>query len=318
MKILFLATAFNGMAQRAWIELDRLNHQVKVQIASGAEAMLQAVEAFQPELIIAPFLKTKIPEHIWKNHLCLVIHPGVPGDRGAASLDWAILNRKPEWGVTILQAAEKMDAGAIWASGAFPMREASKACLYRHEVTQTAMTCLLKAVENVQTPGFQPAPLDYSDPLVTGTWNRSTQQADYQFSWTDDPADILRKLRAADSDPGVLLQLGNMEFFAFGGHPEEQLRGAPGQIIAQRAKAISIGAGSKALWITHLKAHEPGAVKLPALLALGAGAEQIPADECSPFAVTTAATFREIRYEERGDVGYLQFDYYNGDMDTDQ
>ena len=34
MKILFITTSFNGMSQRAWVELDRLNHQVKVHIAS--------------------------------------------------------------------------------------------------------------------------------------------------------------------------------------------------------------------------------------------------------------------------------------------
>ena len=29
-------------------------------------------------------------------------------------------------------------------------------------------------------------------------------------------------------------------------------------------------------------------------------------------------TFREIAYEERGGVGYLRFDFYNGAMSTDQ
>ena len=102
MKILFLTSAFNGMAQRAWIELDRLNHQVRVQIATNPAAMEAAVEEFQPELIIAPYLKKKIPENIWKKNVCLIIHPGVKGDRGASSLDWAILNNEKQWGVSIL------------------------------------------------------------------------------------------------------------------------------------------------------------------------------------------------------------------------
>jgi len=181
MKILFLTTAFNGMAQRAWIELDRLNHAVKVQIASSSAAMEVAVADFQPELIIAPFLKKKIPESIWKNHTCLIIHPGIKGDRGASSLDWAILKEEKEWGVTILQAAEKMDAGAIWASTTFPMRTGTKACLYRHEVTQAAIKGLLSAVENFQDPTFQPEPLDYANSTIKGTWNRSTQAIDFQF-----------------------------------------------------------------------------------------------------------------------------------------
>ncbi|MDP4108218.1 MAG: hydrogenase maturation protein, partial [Bacillota bacterium] len=97
MKILIITTSFNGMSQRAWVELDRLNHQVKVHIATTQENMQNAVSNYQPELIIAPYLKTVIPEAIWKNYTCLIIHPGIVGDRGSASLDWAILNNETEW-----------------------------------------------------------------------------------------------------------------------------------------------------------------------------------------------------------------------------
>lgn len=318
MKILFLTTAFNGMAQRAWIELDRLDHQVKVQIATDAEAMTNAVEEFQPELIIAPFLKKKIPESIWRNHLCLVIHPGIEGDRGASSLDWAILNGEKEWGVTILQAAEKMDAGDIWAACRFPMRDAAKACLYRHEVTQAAIIALLKAIENFQTPGFQPIRLDYSDPHITGKWNNSTRQSDYQFSWNDKAAEIFKKIRAADSDPGVLVKLRDAEYFAFGGHLEEKLKGGAGQILAKRNKAICVATGDKAIWLTHLRAPEEDAIKLPATIALGDGAAGIPANDLSPFDTIPGATFQEIRYREAGETAYIHFDFYNGALDTDQ
>src|SRR5699024_9720384 len=139
MKILFITTSFNGMSQRAWLELDRLDHQVNVHIAIDGEHLIQAADDYGPDLIIAPFLKKKIPTEIWENYVCLIIHPGIKGDRGASSLDWAILRQKERWGTTILQADEKMDAGPVWASHTFAMRPVSKACLYRHEVTQAAI-----------------------------------------------------------------------------------------------------------------------------------------------------------------------------------
>ena len=327
MKILFLTTAFNGLAQRAWIELDRLNHQVKVQIASDAEAMVRATTEFQPELIVAPFLKKKIPEQVWKNYRCLVVHPGIPGDRGASSLDWAILNGEKEWGVSILEAVEKMDAGAVWASAAFPMRAVSKACLYRHEVTQAAAKALLTAIKNIQTPGFRPTYPDDVRPDIRGRWNRSTQASDYRFEWTGNTADILNKIRAADSDPGAPVQFFGEDYFAFGGHPEERLTGPAGQIIARRDAAICVATGDKALWLTHLKPDRDGAIKLPATLALGEKAAHIACDELSPFewmyfnAVSgrpTPDTFQEIRYREEKETGYIWFDFYNGAMSTDQ
>ena len=318
MKILFLTSAFNGMAQRAWIELDRLNHAVKVQIASSPETMEKGLADFQPELIIAPFLKKKIPANIWKNYTCLIVHPGIKGDRGASSLDWAILKEEKEWGVTILQAAEKMDAGAIWSSSTFPMRRSTKACLYRQEVTQSAMKSLLKAVENFQDPTFQPEALDYNKPTIRGKWNRSIQAADFQFDWEESTAIILKKINAADSEPGVLIQLFGDDYYCYGGHLEENLRGETGEIIAQRNKAICIATKEKGIWLTHLKRAEEGNIKLPAAIVLEAVIDEIPVKELSPFDQTKGATFQEIRYEEIGEVGYIYFDFYNGAMDTDQ
>ena len=318
MKILFLTTAFNGMTQRAWIELDRLNHQVKVQIATDAAVMVKAVKEFQPELIIAPFLKKKIPESIWKNHTCLIVHPGIKGDRGASSLDWAILNDEKEWGVTILQAAEKMDAGDIWASYKFPMRRTSKANLYRHEVTQTAMKSLLEAVEHFQNPDFQPAYLGYSNEAIKGRWNRSIKQTDFKFSWEEKAEDILKKINAADSAPGVLIEFFGKKFFAYGGHLEETLKGETGSVLRKRNKAICVATSDKAVWLTHLKVNQKGAIKLPATIALGEHENAILSNEISPFEITEQATFQEIRYEEDEEIGYLHFDFYNGAMDTDQ
>ena len=91
------------------------------------------------ELILAPFLKRAIPASVWQQHLCLVVHPGPPGDRGPSALDWAILRGATAWGVTVLQANAEWDAGPVWASALFPMRAARKSSLYRNEVTEAAV-----------------------------------------------------------------------------------------------------------------------------------------------------------------------------------
>lgn len=318
MKILFITTSFNGMAQRAWLELDRLDHQVKVHIAGDDEAMIEAAKDFAPELIIAPFLKKKIPAEIWKNHTCLIIHPGIKGDRGASSLDWAILNREDEWGVTILQASEKMDAGPIWVSHRFDMRPVSKACLYRHEVTQAAMKGLMEAVEKFRDETFKPQLLDYSDPGVNGGWKRSTRQSDFAFSWSDATDDIILKIRAADSDPGVFTEINETQYYCYGAHREDSLRGKAGKIIAQRNEAICVGTGEEAVWITHLKGVEKGAIKLPAAVTMGEDVKDIPEYSLDPFEENNGSTFREIYYQEEGEVGFLHFNFYNGAMSTDQ
>ncbi len=318
MKIQFVTTAFNGMAQRLWIEIDRLNHEVKVHIVTTQEKMIEAVDNYKPDLIIAPFLTSKIPAQIYENYICLIVHPGIKGDRGASSLDWAILQNKKTWGVTILQAAEKMDAGSIWATNEFKMRNVSKAEIYRNEVTQAAAKGILQVLNIWKDENFEPEKLDYSKPEIKGRWNSKTTQNDYFFSWKENAQSIIRKINAADSSPGVKITIFNVDYYCFGAHLEKKIKGKPGEVIAQRNKAICIATNEDAVWLTHLKDARKDSIKLPAISALNEIDNRIPVVECSPFDKISYQTWREIRFVQEGDIGYLHFDFYNGAMSTSQ
>ncbi len=139
MRILLLAHSFNSLTQRLWVELTDAGHEVSLEFDVRDSVTIEAVRMFEPDLIVAPFLKRAIPEAVWRHHRCLVIHPGIRGDRGPSALDWAVLDGESRWGVTALQANAEMDAGDIWASVEFDMRPASKGSLYRNEVTEAAV-----------------------------------------------------------------------------------------------------------------------------------------------------------------------------------
>jgi folate-dependent phosphoribosylglycinamide formyltransferase PurN len=172
MNILLLSSAYNTLTQHAHVELKARQHRVGVAVVGSADDMAEAVEAFQPDLILCPMLTQIIPSSIWDSHRCIILHPGIIGDRGSASLDWAILNEEPTWGTTAVEAAVHVDSGPIWATNEFTMREGSKSSLYRDEVTRAAMKAMLDAVERYTSGLFVPAPLDYSAPDVRGRYRR--------------------------------------------------------------------------------------------------------------------------------------------------
>ncbi len=58
--------------------------------------------------------------------------------------------------------------------------------------------------------------------------------------------------------------------------------------------------------------------KRPATVALGTLADGLQWSEETPPEEPEACGYREIRYEERGPVGYLHFDFYNGALCTAQ
>jgi putative two-component system hydrogenase maturation factor HypX/HoxX len=96
LRILLLCSSFNGLTQRAWLELRRAGHDVSVELALSERVMLEAAELAKPDLVICPFLKEKVPARLWQTQRTIIIHPGPPGDRGPSSLDWAIADAEPE------------------------------------------------------------------------------------------------------------------------------------------------------------------------------------------------------------------------------
>ena len=61
---------------------DWLGHQVKVVVVDFAAAMESAVAGHDPGLIVCPFLKTLIPETIWRRCPCLIVASALASDRG--------------------------------------------------------------------------------------------------------------------------------------------------------------------------------------------------------------------------------------------
>ena len=95
MRVLLLASAFNSLTQRVLAELGDRGHTVEVALAVGDRAardasVRDAVREHAPDLVLAPMLRTAVPEDVWRARPVLVVHPGPVGDRGPSSLDWAV------------------------------------------------------------------------------------------------------------------------------------------------------------------------------------------------------------------------------------
>ena len=325
MRILFLTHAFNSLTQRLYSELTTRGHLVSIEFDIADSVAEEAIALFKPDLIVAPYLRRAIPESVWRQHTCLIVHPGIVGDRGPSALDWAIQGGEKTWGVTVLQAEAEMDAGPIWAAETFPLRAAKKSSVYRNEVTEAATRAVLQAVENFALGGFVPKPLDYADPAVRGELRPLIKQAERAIDWArDSSAAVLAKLNAADGFPGVADTLFGEACHLFDGWAEDALRGGqPGEVIAWRETALLRATIDGAVWIGHAKrAGAAVALKLPATQAFADRLENIPEAPLVGWSVAEGQTWQDIRYEESSvdgnAVGFLHFDFYNGAMSTRQ
>jgi putative two-component system hydrogenase maturation factor HypX/HoxX len=326
-RILLLCHSFNSLSQRVFGELRASGHEVAVELDIADRVTEEAVALFQPDLVVAPFLKRKIPPSVWEQVLCLVVHPGPPGDRGPSALDRAVLEGQPEWGVTVLQATGDFDAGPVWAHQAFDMRPATKGSLYRGEVAEAAVACVFRAVERF-TSGLGPLPRD--DGEVRG-WKPLVQADERRIDWLRDPtASVLAKLRSADGQPGVPDTLFGIPCHLHDPHPASARLIAglppatPGTVLARRDGALLRRTVDGAVWIGQARhpaaCGDAPAFKLPCTLAFPAQTAALP--ECPAPLECEHDEWGEIRYRELGSprarVGCLSFDFSNGAMSTDQ
>jgi putative two-component system hydrogenase maturation factor HypX/HoxX len=312
MRILLLTHSFNSLAQRLYAELAARGHEPSVELDIADAVSIEAARLYRPDLVIAPFLKRAIPEALWRETVCLVVHPGPPGDRGPASLDWAILEGKQDWGVTVLQANAVMDGGDVWAARTFPMRAARKSSLYRNEVAEAACAAVLEAVGRFESKCFSPLPQESfrSRPAV----RQDIRRIDWQH---DDTATVLAKIRASDGAPGVLDRIGGRELYLYDAHPEATLRGTePGALVARRHESVLRATVDGAVWIGHVRPRD--GFKLPAALALADQLEGVPDSEPGVLPEVRPGTWQDIAYGEEGAVGTLHFDFYNGAMSAEQ
>ncbi|MFE6968799.1 enoyl-CoA hydratase-related protein [Isoptericola sp. NPDC057653] len=318
MRILLLVSAFNGLTQRVWGHLADRGHDVGVELApafSAPEDLVARVEEIGPDLILAPFLKHRVPEDVWRRWTTVVVHPGPVGDRGPSSLDHGILEGRERWGVTALSTVEEMDAGPVWATSTFamPSPPVAKSALYNGLVADAAMACVDEVLRKVAA-GEPPVPAAELDPEVPGTGELPLlRRAAFELDLTRPAAELARTVAAADGAPGAPATVRGARVCLFDAvaTPETISPDAePGTVVGRDEDAVALATGDGTLWVGYAATLDrKRGTKLPAAWVLDvAGVPFHPAPEA----------LAESLYERDGDVGYLTIRSYSGAMHTQQ
>jgi putative two-component system protein, hydrogenase maturation factor HypX/HoxX len=308
-RILLLSSAFNGLSQRIWCELREAGHYVTVEIATGAANIREAAALADPDLIICPYLTHRVPTDVWQRWRTVIIHPGPVGDRGPSSLDWAILRGQPEWGVTALQAVDDLDAGPVWAEERFRMPDGwTKSEVYAGPVTDAAARLAHRVARAAMDPTFSPTPVVPLPELTP-----ACRQADRAIDWSSDTtADILRRVRASDGQPGVLAQIGAQELRVFDAHPGPRgAHGPAGEVLGVQDGGVLVGTMNGAIWFGQARGeHRPA--KLPA-------ASLLDLSQRHPVLLDQAGATggpRAVSYRQHGDLGLISWRLPGGAMNA--
>jgi len=217
---------------------------------------LRIVEALNPELIAVAAYGRILPEDIlnYPRYGSINVHSSLlPKYRGAAPINWAILNGEKETGVSIMYMAKELDAGDIISQVSteiFPNEDAQKLTIRLAALGADALSSTVAAlVEGTAARIPQDESAHTYAPMLTRElspidWSRSAHEINCQIRglipWPAASTDVIT---------GAPMKVFQSQ------ESEETTAKRPGSILSADQKGIAIACGdSKVLYLTEIQA----------------------------------------------------------------
>ncbi|HET7296258.1 MAG TPA: methionyl-tRNA formyltransferase [Gemmatimonadales bacterium] len=159
-------------------------------------------------------------------HGMINVHPSLlPELRGAAPVEWAILNGLAQTGVSIMQMEAGLDSGPVLLQIPHDIDPGVTGGELSEHLSEMGAQALVEALALLEAGQMRPRAQDHARATYAPKLTRETAR----IRWTD-PADrIARAIRALDPKPGAWAELDGREVKLFGARPVEG-EGAPGEM----------------------------------------------------------------------------------------
>jgi len=166
---------------------------------------------------------------------CINIHASLlPKYRGAAPIQWSILNGERETGITIMQMGEKIDDGDILFQKRIPILPTDTGDTLFDKLTALGAECIVEALPKLEAGELTPTPQDEEQATHVGKIEKSMGKLDFSKS----AEELARQIRALNSWPSSFCSYQGRQlkiWEAVPASPEETAdaqRGlAPGSIV---------------------------------------------------------------------------------------
>jgi len=220
------------------------------------EAFIQELKSFHPDAIVVAAYGQILPPAILDipRFGCVNVHTSLlPKYRGAAPIQWAILNDEAETGVTIMKMDAGMDTGPILTQTTTPILDEDAGQTLHDRLAKMGADLLLQTLPAFIAGKIVPKP----QPTEGVSHARKITKEDGHLDWSQPAHALWNRIRAFNPWPGAfvfqpatpkprLLKIWQAEV-------EQHQAGPPGQVLSADKKGIVIACGHQALRILMLQ-----------------------------------------------------------------
>jgi methionyl-tRNA formyltransferase len=175
----------------------------------------------------------------------------LPRYRGPAPIQWAILNREPQTGVTTMMMDTGLDTGNILLAAPTPISTTETAATLHDRLAGMGANLLVETVARIAAGDLIPTPQDHSRATYAPMLTRDHGRID----WTRPAVEIDALIRGLTPWPGAFTFHGDKRWKILGAHPAETtFEALPGTVIPGFADELWIMTGDGALVVERIQA----------------------------------------------------------------
>jgi methionyl-tRNA formyltransferase len=189
-------------------------------------AFVERLRALAPDVgVVVAYGHVLKPELLaLPRHGMVNVHPSLlPELRGAAPVEWAILNGLEQTGVTIMQMEAGLDSGPILLQIPHDIDPDLTGGELSEHLSEMGAQALVEVLALLETSGLKPRPQDHARATYAPKLTRETAR----IRWSEPAERIARAIHALDPKPGAWTELDGREVKLFGARVVEG--GGPGQ-----------------------------------------------------------------------------------------
>jgi methionyl-tRNA formyltransferase len=216
---------------------------------------LEELAQLHPDLIVVAAYGQILPNSILRlpRFGCLNVHASLlPKYRGAAPIQWVILNDECETGVTIMKMDAGLDTGDILTQQTIPIGPLDNAQTIHDQLAQVGAALLIRTIPDYLVGKILPR----KQPAEGATYARKISKEDGRLDWTQAARRLWNCVRAFTPWPGAFTYLPNETRQPLLKIWEADLNegaGGPGEILEANKAGIIVGCGLNALRILKLQ-----------------------------------------------------------------
>lgn len=235
-----------------------LEHQLPVLQPKRArdEAFIAELRSLQPDLIVVAAYGQILPQALLDIPRlgCLNVHTSLlPAYRGAAPIQWAILDGRSETGVTIMKMDAGLDTGPMLATITTPILPEDNAKTLHDRLAELGGELLIRTIPDYAAGRIAPRP----QPAEGASYARKISKDDGRIDWSHPATQIWNSIRGFTPWPGAFTHLpdaGKPRLLKiWRAEVDAASAGVPGEVLAADKNGLVIGCGQGALRILELQ-----------------------------------------------------------------